>query len=283
MKRTAKTITGLVGVVALAWVWSACSASDSTPKSSSGTGGTTSAGGSAGSGGTTTGTGGDTGTGGTTTGTGGTTTGTGGDTGTGGTTTGTGGTTTGTGGDTGTGGTTTPAGCTPVEATIPMVVDTAGFGIGSNNGVWGNWGSVAFAKTCDAPGRATGTPAGACHKLTYTYDAAVGADCTGAPIGDAGAASCNWTAVAWNAAAPKCIGPGATKVTFTAWGSGIVSFGASTGKLDSQTLTATPTQYSVDISASGYNAAALQAAFVVTFTAANTGAVVNVDDIKWVQ
>jgi hypothetical protein len=308
MKRTARTILGLAGVVAVAWAWPACSASDNSTAHSAagapGAGGTTSAGGASGTAGTA-GVGGDTATGGAagtggSAGAGGATAaggaaGAGGDTaaGAGGTTSaggsaGAGGATAaggaaGAGGDTaaggaaGAGGATSP-GCSPVAATIPFTVTTK-YGCGANNGVWGN---NMGAKITDCAARAPGTPAGTCKTIAYTYDATKGSDCTGAPIGDAGAISCDWTAVVWHVAAPGlCIGPGATKVTFQAWGTGTVEFQAVGVKL-LQPLTATATPYTIDISTSGYAAAPQESGFIVAFTSANTGASVSVDDIKWV-
>jgi hypothetical protein len=114
----------------------------------------------------------------------------------------------------------------------------------------------------------------------YTYDAATGPDCYG--TAPPRRPSCIWSSVAWTAAGPKCIGPGATKVTFQAWGTGTVEFAAAGVKFP-QLLTSTPTPYTIDISASGYAAPAPDVAFVVTFTSANSGTIVNVDDIKWVQ
>jgi hypothetical protein len=279
MKRTAKTFVGLASVVALVCVGVACSSSDTSPAKN--TGGSAGAGGSAGTGGAAGSTGGAAGTGGSS-GTGGAA-GTGGDTtqggaaGTGGSA-GTGGDTT-QGGSSGTGGTTVGA-CSPATVTIPFNV-TDKYGIAAAFGVWGNNQSVKIS-ACTT--RAPGTPAGKCNTIAYTYDPAVGSDCTGAPQ-DAGV-SCNWTAVVWHVAAPGlCIAAGATKITFQAWGTGTVEFQPFTdsGIKVSQLLTTTPTQYSIDISTSGYAAKAQEAGFIVAFTSTNTPATVNVDDIKWVQ
>jgi len=333
MKRTTTLILGLVGT--MAWAWSACSSSDTSPdKTGAGgaagstggaagstggmagstggmagsTGGTTETGGSAGStggaAGSTGGSAGSTGgaagstggaagstggaagsTGGAAGSTGGAAGSTGGASGTGGTTetggaSGTGGTTD-TGGSSGTGGTggTTTLACSPATVTVPFTV-TDQFGPGANNGVWGNWGGVVIAD-CAAGTRPAGA-AGKCKTITYTYPSTTGSDCTGAAT-DAGV-FCNWTAVAWHITSGttgKCIAPGAKKVTFQAWGTGTVEFGAANIKL-SQLLTATPTLYTIDISTSGYEATLQESGFTVAFTSANTGTVVSVDDIKWV-
>jgi hypothetical protein len=173
---------------------------------------------------------------------------------------------------------TTVAACSPAMVTVPFNV-TDKYSPGATNGVWGNWGSVKIA-ACTT--RGTGTPAGKCNTLTYAYDAAVGSDCTGVAI-VAPAVSCAWTTVAWHVSAPGlCIGPGATKITFQAWGSGAVKF-VGAGVILPATLNATPRQYTIGIWASGYAASAQESGFAVQFDAANTGTTVNVDDIKWVQ
>jgi hypothetical protein len=280
----------LVGVVAAAWAGSACSSSDTSPSNAGGAAGSTVTGGSPGTGGTTD-TGGSPGTGGTTDtggspGTGGTIVATGGSPGTGGTTDtggspGTGGTVIGTGGSVGTGGTVVTTGCTSAGVTVPFVV-TDKYGIGANNGVWGDWGA-ANIQPCAT--RATPTSVGKCFTVTYTYDAATGSDCTGTAL-TAGGVACIFTSVLWHIPSPTfapgfCIAAGATKVTFQAWGSGTVEFAAAGVKVP-QLLTATPTPYSIDISTSGYASTAQEAGFTVSFTSANTGAIVNVDDIQWV-
>jgi hypothetical protein len=117
----------------------------------------------------------------------------------------------------------------------------------------------------------------------------VGSDCAGVALqqlNDAGAVSCWWTALAWHVADPGwCIAPGATKVTFQAWGDGIVEFAAGGAKIAALTLTATPTTYTIDLttSATPYAGIATSTAFTATFMNTTGPATVNVDDIKWIQ
>jgi hypothetical protein len=174
------------------------------------------------------------------------------------------------------GGTANVCGGGAYDVTPPFVVDDKGYWPGQNNGTWGDWSALASG-ACSTPARAPGTPGGSCHHWTYTYNATGGRDCNGAALVPP-ATACPWTTQAWKATTTKTIAPGATKIQFYAWGSGTVSF-AGAGQPGLQvTLTGTPTQYVVNITGSYATATD---AFSITFTSGNTGAVVNVDDIRW--
>jgi hypothetical protein len=172
-------------------------------------------------------------------------------------------------------------GANAYDYTPPFVVDDTSYATTTADSVWGNSGTVVTAACAPrAPAGAPANPAGACHKITYTWSATTGTNCAGTDAG----VGCAWTAVTWKSIPSKKIGPGATKIQFYAWGNGKVTFKEPTATATHDlavTLTATPTKYTVDLTGLAYNVLPQEVAFIVVFVSADTGTVVNIDDLRW--
>lgn len=190
------------------------------------------------------------------------------------------------GGAGGTGGTTSTGGMGPTtggggagglgDATLPLAVDDFFPGraaFGSDDG------APLHTEDDDCPERAPDDPVGACHHVTYAGGTGT---FTGAFWINGGS---------FEDVNPVAVEPGATEVTFYAWGASggeVIEVGAGLGDADkdgaedrrSITLTTTPTRYAVPLTnLAGYTE--IFSAFV--FAVAETPAEFYIDDIELVE